>query len=121
MVILVALGLTSCTVKDKHYYQSNPKELQKALKACPDTKPEGLTCEELGDIGRQMNTLAYELQSSPQNFGSKILALQQTISSQKIELKKNQSNAELKTTIEKNEKELADLLAVVKWLESPES
>lgn len=121
VVILVGLGLTSCTVKDKHYYQSNPKELQKALKACPSQKPSGLTCEQLKEIGNRMNSLAYQLQSSPQSFGNKILTLQQTISNQLIELKKDSANSELKASIGKNKNELADLMAVVKWLESPES
>lgn len=121
MVILVTLGLTACTVKDKHYYQSNPKELQKAVKACPGQKPQGLTCEEVEEIGRRMNGLAYELQNSPQAFGNKILNLQQTITTQLIQFKNESSNAELKTSIEKNKVELADYLAVVKWLESPES
>lgn len=121
LVILMTLGLTSCTVKDKHYYQNNPKELQKALKACPSQQPQGMTCEQIEEIGKRMNTLAYQLQYNPQNFGGKILSLQQSISEQQAELKKNSNNPQLKATISKNKQDLADYLAVVKWLESPES
>jgi hypothetical protein len=56
-----------------------------------------------------------------QAFGNKILSLQQTIAQQKSELEKNNSNQELKTSLDKNEHDLVEFLAVVKWLESPES
>lgn len=121
VVILIALGLTSCNVKNEQYYLSKPKELQKALKACPNQVPQGLSCQQLEQIGDRMNRLAYQLQSNPQAFGNKILALQQTIASQQLELKKNSTNKELQATLAQNQHDLVDLLAVVKWLESPES
>lgn len=121
VVLLVTLGLTSCTLKDEHYYRSNPKELQKAIKACPDKQPQGLTCQQVNELGNRMNSLAYQLQYNPQGFGGKILTLQQTISNQEMELKKNGTNPALKATIEQNKQELAEFMAVVKWLESPES
>lgn len=120
MVILIALGLTSCNVKNEQYYLSKPKELQKALKACPNQAPQGLSCQQLEQIGDRMNRLAYQLQSNPQAFGNKILALQQTIASQQLELKKNSTNKELQASLAQNQHDLVDFLAVVKWLESPE-
>ena len=120
VIILIALGLTSCKTKNEHYYQSHPKELQQALKACPDQAPQGLTCQQLEQVGRRMNSLAYELQANPQAFGNKILSLQQAIATQHMELKKNSNNKELKISLAHNQRDLADYLAVVKWLESPE-
>ena len=121
VVILIALGLTSCNEKNEQYYLSNPKELQQALAACPNKAPQGLTCEQMEALGRRMNVLVTQLQSGPQAFGNKILMLQQTIANQQLELKKNGSNQELKASLAKNEHDLADSMVVVRWLESPES
>ncbi|BCA95232.1 hypothetical protein TUM19329_15930 [Legionella antarctica] len=121
VVILIALGLTSCNVKNEQYYLSNPKELQKALKACPNQTPQGLSCQQLEQIGGRMNRLAYQLQSNPQAFGNKILVLQQAISNQQLALKKNSSSKELQASLALNQRNLVDYMAVVKWLESPES
>jgi hypothetical protein len=121
VVILMVFGLSSCNDKNEHYYMSNPKELEKAIKACPNQKPPGLNCDQVEQIGKRMNSLAYQLQSNPPGFGNKILALQQTIAQQKIELKANGSNEELKSSLQQNQKDLNEFLAVVKWLESPES
>jgi len=119
MVILVALGLASCTTKDEHYYQTHPKALEKALKACPGQQPKGLSCQQMAKVASQMNTLAYQLQGNPQGFGGKILRLQETIAKQQDELKQDHTNTELKENIERNKEKLEQLLAVVKWLESP--
>ncbi|EHL29112.1 hypothetical protein [Legionella drancourtii] len=121
VAILVILGLTSCTKKDESYYQTHPNELQQAIKTCPQQKPQGLSCDELQTIAGHMNSLAYQLQSSPQGFGIKILALQETIAKQQQQLKTERSNAELQANIKQNKRDLAEYLAVVKWLESPVS
>jgi len=121
LVLLVMLGVTACKPKDERYYQTNPLELQKALKACPDKEPEGVSCLQIQVIARRLNALAYQLQINPQAFGGKILALQQTLAKQQEDYKKTGATQELKAEIERNRIELADLLAVVKWLESPES
>lgn len=121
VLVIVLLGLTACTLKDEHYYQTHPKELQQAMKACPTVQPKGLTCEQITDIAARLNTLAYQLQYNPQGFGSKILAMQQTIANQESELSKDRSNKALQSELAKNQHELADHMAVVKWLESPES
>lgn len=119
LLILTSLGLISCSGQDGAYYLSNPAALQQALKKCPEKQPSGLSCQQLEDLGKHMNELAYQLQSSPQGFGTKILGLQETIAKQQDELKRNKKNAELKASLQGNQKELADLFAVVKWLESP--
>jgi hypothetical protein len=67
-----------------------------------------------------MNNLAYQLQSSPQGFGAKILALQESIAQEELGLREKDT-PELKTSIAQKKHTLAEYLAVVKWLESPES
>ena len=121
VVLIVILGLVACSKKDEQFYRSNPKELQRALKICPDKQPEGLTCDQMEQLGRRMNNLAYQLQYSPQGFGQKIMVIQEAIAKQKMELKNKGANSELKESLRQNENDLADYLAVVKWLESPES
>lgn len=118
---LMILGLTSCNQKGESYYRNNIKELQKAIKACPNQQPEGMTCGQLGELNSRLTGLAYQLQYSPQGFGNKILAIQQSIADQKAKLKTDGSNEELKKALKQNELDLVDYLAVVKWLESPES
>ena len=119
--ILIVLGLTSCTTKDEHYYQSHPDVMQKVIKLCPEQQPEGLTCQQLETLATRMNSLAYQLQMSPQGFGTKILELQETIAKQQNELKTEHTNTELQTRIIENQRDLEEHLAVVKWLESPTS
>lgn len=118
MALVAAVGLVSCSVKEEQYYFSHPKEVQQALKSCPAQQPQGISCEQLQQIGERMNNLAYQLQSNPQGFGSKILALQETIAKQEMEPKKaSKTNASLI----QNKHDLESYLAIVKWLESPES
>lgn len=117
---LLSLGLASCGAKDEQYYRSHPKEIQKNLSACPSQQPEGLSCQQLQKLGERMNSLAYQLQSNPQGFGAKILALQESIAQEELQLKQN-PGPELKLAIKEHKHTLADYLAVVKWLESPES
>lgn len=121
VVTLIVLGLTSCSAKDEQYYRTHPKVLQQAMKDCPKKQPAGLSCQQIEKIAVQMNTLAYQLQYNPQGFGATILKLQETIASQQTQLTKNKANSEMHVDLEKNKKELAERLAVVKWLESPES
>lgn len=121
MLILVILGLTSCYAKDESYYRSHPKELQTAMNDCPLKKPQGLTCSQIEELGNRMHRLAYQLQSNPPGFGKVILAMQETVAKQELELKQGSSTPEFLANLEKNKRELAEMLAVVKWLESPES
>ncbi len=121
MIAFITLGLTACSEKNEQYYRSNPAELQKAIKECPQTQPTGMNCEQIEQLGKRLNNLAYQLQFSPQGFGNKILAIQQAIAKQKLELAADGAKPKLKAALEQNERDLADYLAVVKWLESPES
>jgi hypothetical protein len=116
-----ALLLVACSPKNEHYYQTHPQVLQNALKDCPAKQPSHLSCEKLKSIAMTTNELAYQLQSNPQNFGKKIVALQILIAKQKADLKANANQPELKATLEKNRQLLAQYLAIVRWLQSPES
>lgn len=121
VVIIGLLGLTSCGVKDEQYYRTHPQELQAAIKACPQQKPPVLTCTQIEELGNRVNRLAYQLQSSPQVFGNKILTLEQTIAQQKLQLKNEGKNSDIQASLEQNMSQLTEYLSIVKWLESPES
>lgn len=121
LVLLVLLGLTSCSTKKDQYYQTHPHEMQQAVEACPVKQPQGMTCEQLDLLAKRMNTLAYQLQLSPQGFGKKIMALQETIAREQEQLKTEPLNADLKANLTQNKRDLVDYLAVVRWFESPAS
>ncbi|WED44053.1 hypothetical protein [Legionella cardiaca] len=121
LLIFASMTLTACTVQDENYYRRNPKALQQAVKNCPNQKPSRLSCEQLAIVAESVNELAYQLQMSPQAFGKEILQLQETLAKQQVELENNPNQPELKSLIEKTKQNLAERLAIVKWLESPES
>ncbi|MDI9818285.1 MULTISPECIES: hypothetical protein [unclassified Legionella] len=121
LLICALLTLVACSARDEDYYRKNPQALQLAIKNCPEQAPAGLSCEQLTAIAHRINQLAYQLQISPQNFGRKILELQQTLAKQQAELEKNPEQSEIKAIIEENKQQLSERLAIVKWLESPES
>lgn len=120
MLSIITLGLLACGAKDEQYYRSHPKEIQTALEHCPSQQPAGMSCEQLHKLGQSMNSLAYQLQSNPQGFGAKILALQEAIAKDEQELKMKDS-VDLKNSLAQKRHTLVEYLAVVKWLESPES
>ena len=115
------LFLTSCMAHDKQYYRNNPQKLQAALKNCPEQQPKNVNCDVLKDIAQEMNRYAYELQLSPQQFGQKILLLQVQLAKMQDDVNQNSNQPDLKDKIAQNQQELETRLAVVKWLESPES
>lgn len=121
MVAIIALGLASCTPEGASYYQTHPQKLQQAIKACPEKKPQGMSCEELQQLARQMNSLAYQLQQSPQGFGTQIINLQVKLANLQEEIKHNPDKTSLIEQRQKMEDTLAQYLAVVKWLEAPVS
>jgi hypothetical protein len=121
VAILVILGVTSCTKKDKYYYESHPYKLQQAISYCRDKQSDSVTCNQLRALANQMNHLAYQLQGNPQQFGAKILALQERIIRQQEQLKKGSNDESLQADINQNKRDLKIHLAVVKWLESPAS
>lgn len=121
VTLLVILGLTACSARDKHYYQAHPNELQQALSVCPEQQPRGLTCQQLAVLAERMNKLAYQLQLSPQDFGKKIIVLQESIFRQERAAQSEDANTDLQAKLTENKSDLAEHLAVVKWLESPAS
>lgn len=116
----VCLLLMSCSNKDAQYYREHPLELQTTLKQCPEQSPGKISCDELKKVAVDVNRMAYALQSNPQGFGDKIIELQSILSQKKIELAKS-NTPQLQQEIDSMKQELANRLAIVKWLESPES
>lgn len=112
---------TACTAKDANYYLANPKVLQETINACPQKQPEHMTCAELKDLAYKFNQLVNELQAGPQEFGSRILSLQETIARQEAVLAQSKENdLTIQEQIKSDQKELAERLIIVKLLESPE-
>lgn len=120
-IVSALLALNACAAKDARYYHLNPIALQQALKDCPQKQPQQVSCVELDKIALDVNQLAYQLKMNPQGFGTKILTLQNELVKQQQELQKNPKETALVASIENNQWQLAQYLAVVKWLESPES
>lgn len=123
LLFAASLFLTSCHDKDEMYYWNHPDVLRQQLQQCIAHAPSqsGLSCEELQTIADMMQVFAYELQQQgPQKFGQKILALQQQIASQELNLKKAPNQTALEKEIEANKRQLAQRLAIVKQFESPE-
>ncbi|STX51636.1 secreted endonuclease [Legionella busanensis] len=117
---LMMLFLTSCMAHDEEYYRNNPRVLQATLKECPGKQP-SISCDKLNDIAKDMNRFAFELQLNPQRFGQKILSLQIQLAKTQNELEQNPKQSMLKEKIDQDKQELKTRLAIVKWLESPES
>lgn len=121
LLICAFISLTACAAEDEAYYRNNPQLLQEAVKNCPNKKSAKMSCEQLNALAANVNEMAYQLQINPQAFGRKILELQEVIAKQQADLKSNPNQPELVNLITKNKQNLADRLAIVKWLESPES
>ena len=119
MLILLSLWSVNSAAHDASYYRVHPIQLQSVMKQCPDHPPESMTCVELQMIAQQTNTLAYELQTDPQQFGQRILALQEAIEKAKMQLQDKPSQPELIAFLDQNSAQLNERLAIVKWLESP--
>ena len=102
MLLLSACGET----RDISYYGQHPAALQQAMYACPAVNPEGVTCDALMPLAREMQQLTLDLRRNPQQFGQQIIALQNTL-------------ATSTDAREKTERELTMRLALVKWLLSP--
>jgi len=79
LFLACTLLLVACSPQNERYYRTHPEALQNAIKKCPAHQPSHLSCKQLTGIARITNELAYQLQTNPQTFGQKILALQQTI------------------------------------------
>lgn len=120
MLLIILLGLASCTTKDENYYRAHPKELSSAVEHCADKKSNILTCQQLERLAMSMSQLAYQLQSDPQGFGLKIISLQQQIVEAQEQAKKSGSDLQAEKKLEATQHQLVEMLSVVKWLESPE-
>ncbi|AHE67523.1 hypothetical protein [Legionella oakridgensis] len=120
-LVIVSLGMTGCSVHDEHYYRMNPKALQHAMRDCPAQSHASLNCKQLEEIAARLQEMGYQLRLNPQEYGIRILALQETIAKQELSLKQNEAQPELKAQLDENKQQLRERLAVVKWLESPES
>lgn len=121
-ILLASLsGLISACAdqKGERYYQAHPEVLQRALEQCPNHSPAKLSCQQLEALANQLNEFAFELQTSPQAYGQKILALQSLISKQENKLQSGSEEPELRERLRKNKKTLQARLAVVRLLESP--
>ena len=121
LVGFCVLALSGCTDRNEQYYRSNLKELQQALKDCPQKQPKGVTCQQIEGIASHMHQLANQLQYNPQEFGTKIITLQQAIVSVQLALEKNGDTTDLQTQLKEKKQALADHLAVVTSSEPPES
>lgn len=120
-ILAASFGLlTACVQKDVQYYWQHPDKLQAVLASCPSVQPQHIDCETLYTIQKTMSMLAIELQRNPQDFGKKIIGLQEHISKVTIQLKKDPDNQSLHNTMMHLKTELDQRLAVARWLESPE-
>lgn len=120
-LIILLSGLSACSMQDEYYFSLHPVALQQALKACPLHPPKKVTCIELQALAVEMDKLSYQLRLDPQAYGKVILSLQETMAKQVQSLQQNANQPELKKVFDKNKRELKIRLAIVKWLESPES
>lgn len=116
ILIMPWFVITACSEPKPQYYKTHPHELQLALQQhC--LKPKELTsdyCVNLMKIAEHINQLIYELQLSPQLFGQNLLQLQMILAKQM-----QQPNSLSK--IKKIQDDLEERLAIVQWLESPET
>lgn len=94
------------------FYSLHPAELQKALEHCPMTEPADVSCSQLNQLAIRTNQLVSELHYSPQLFGQRILALQESLA-------QAQMNLNDPVQIEEQQRQLHERLAIVKWLEAP--
>ncbi|MCX7114929.1 MAG: hypothetical protein NTW08_03325 [Gammaproteobacteria bacterium] len=109
--LLIAV-LVGCVTHDDAYYQTHPKAVFEALQHCVSgdiAKPQD--CQQIEKIASVFRGWMNEIQSNSQAFGQKIIKIQQYCG--QVSLSKEKK--------EKCHQELEMRLAVVKWLESPES
>lgn len=108
------IALSACTPQNETYYRTHPHALQKALTHCSQVGSSTPECEKLGRMAKEMNALAYALQSNPQAFGQKIISLQNQLA------EKTHQSSPSSIDIQQITDQLNMHLAVVSWLESPE-
>lgn len=121
MVLCVSVDANACFSRDQGYFKTHPKALQEALTQCPDKAPKLVECDELQKIAVNINDFVNELRMSPQGYGQTILHLQEKIATQMASLSEASDPSELTASLDKDKQELQERMAVVNWLESPES
>lgn len=120
LILFLSLWVAACSAHDEQYYATHPKALQKAINKCPSESVKHLSCNKLEQIATRMNRYAFDLRISPQEFGKKIIALQETIAKQETELENSQDKRALEEAINQNKQRLNERLAIVGWLLAPE-
>lgn len=120
-IIVLSFWVVGCTAQDANYYRLHPRALQDAIQTCPSSAPSGISCDALHHIAMELNAMASTLRRDPQAYGQAILSRQEAIAKQMTELEKNPQQLDIKTALDANKKALEQQLAIVKWLESPES
>lgn len=117
--IMSVLSLNICAAHDAQYYHLHPSVLQKTIEQCPEKHPRSLSCEQLKDIAVRINELVYALHQDPQEYGKKILSLQETVAQQEAAIKAEPKRVELRNLLAKNQWQLQESLAIITWLEAP--
>ena len=121
ILILASLWGGLCFSVDANYYSTHPKALKKIIATCSENNVKDLNCDQLKNIESHINESAYQLQSNPQGYGKIILDLQTLIAKQALALREGSNQSGLQSSINDNTQHLQERLAIVKWLESPES
>lgn len=119
-LLCFSILLSGCSKEDESYYRTDPSALSVAIKNCPAKSPANISCTQLTTLAVSMSQLAHQLRINPQGFGKKILALQEGLARQKLQARESSPGSEERLTIEAKERQLAEHLAVVRLLESPE-
>jgi hypothetical protein len=105
---------------DENYYELHPKKLQQKINEC-DASKQTEQCQKLKLLAIQMNQLAYTLQRNPQEFGQKVMKIQEDIANLEAKYKVKPKDKKLSEELAKSKRKLGRYLAIVRWLESPES
>lgn len=95
--------------------------IQKEIGHCSKDKSNSDRCSKLQVLASKLNGLVDELRTGPQQFGLKILRLQETIVAEEEALKSNPDQPSLRKQLAAHKESLQERLAIVKWLESPKS
>ena len=102
------------------YYWMHPNALKRALTACKNNNIASAQCTYLHKIAVKFNTLAYELNIDPLNYGQKILALQMQIATLQKLVQKHKLSAPEQDNLANAQQQLAERLLIIGSLASPE-
>lgn len=119
ILIFSVFLLTGCYAHNENYFRQHPGELKAAMERCPNQQPAQISCDEMATLAAGINQLAYDMQVDPQGFGKRIISLQEELVKQETALTTTPAQPTLKKNIQQNKQQLAEYLAIVKWLQSP--